>query len=72
MNQTRLQKLTQKILDHGLDGMALMPGPNMLYISGIHAHVSERPILLFIPAGAKHTVRNVGRTESRWLYGYRR
>ena len=27
---------------------------------------------LFIPAGAKHTVRNVGRTESRWLYGYRR
>jgi Xaa-Pro dipeptidase len=50
MNTTRLQKLTQKILDHGLDGMALMPGPNMLYISGIHAHISERPILLFIPA----------------------
>lgn len=50
MNQSRLQKLTQKILDHGLDGMALMPGPNLLYISGIHAHVSERPLLLFIPA----------------------
>jgi mannose-6-phosphate isomerase-like protein (cupin superfamily) len=27
---------------------------------------------LFIPAGAMHTVRNVGRTHSRWLYGYRR
>lgn len=27
---------------------------------------------LFIPAGAKHTVRNLGRGESRWLYGYRR
>lgn len=50
MNQTRLQKLTRTILEHGLDGMALMPGPNMLYISGIHCHVSERPILLFIPA----------------------
>ena len=27
---------------------------------------------LFIPARARHTVRNVGRGESRWLYGYRR
>jgi quercetin dioxygenase-like cupin family protein len=26
---------------------------------------------LLIPAGARHTVRNVGPTESRWLYGYR-
>ena len=26
---------------------------------------------LLIPAGASHTVRNVGNTESRWLYGYR-
>jgi hypothetical protein len=27
---------------------------------------------LFIPAHARHTVRNLGRGESRWLYGYRR
>lgn len=27
---------------------------------------------LFIPANARHTVRNLGRGESRWLYGYRR
>lgn len=27
---------------------------------------------LLIPAGARHTVRNVGTTESRWLYGYGR
>jgi len=27
---------------------------------------------LLIPAGARHTVRNLGRTESRWLYGYGR
>ena len=26
---------------------------------------------LLIPAGAQHTVRNHGTTESRWLYGYR-
>jgi Xaa-Pro dipeptidase len=50
MNQTRVQTLKQKILDFGLDGLALAPGPNMLYVSGIHAHLSERPILLFLPA----------------------
>ncbi len=27
---------------------------------------------LFIPAGAAHTVRNLGNTTARWLYGYRR
>jgi mannose-6-phosphate isomerase-like protein (cupin superfamily) len=27
---------------------------------------------LLIPARARHTVRNLGRSESRWLYGYRR
>ena len=50
MNSERLQRLTEQIVAHGLDGLALMPGPNMLYISGIDAHLSERPILLFIPA----------------------
>ncbi|WP_374689627.1 M24 family metallopeptidase [Promineifilum sp.] len=50
MNQDRLRRLTEQIAAHGLDGLALMPGPNLLYVSGIHTHVSERPILLFIPA----------------------
>jgi mannose-6-phosphate isomerase-like protein (cupin superfamily) len=26
---------------------------------------------LLIPAGASHTVRNVGQTTSHWLFGYR-
>lgn len=50
MNTERLARLQQQILANGLDGLALMPGPNMIYVSGIHTHVSERPILLFIPA----------------------
>jgi Xaa-Pro dipeptidase len=50
MNQSRLDRLTQEILAQGMDGIALMPGPNMVYLSGIHTHVSERPILLFLPA----------------------
>ena len=27
---------------------------------------------LFIPAGEKHSVRNLGSGPARWLYGYRR
>lgn len=50
MNDQRLQRLTEQILAHGLDGIALVPGPNMLYLSGIDMHVSERPAVLFIPA----------------------
>lgn len=50
MNAERLDRLTHEVLAHGLDGLALVPGPNMLYLSGIHAHMSERPIVLFLPA----------------------
>jgi Xaa-Pro dipeptidase len=50
MNKKRLQKLTQQTLAHGLDGIALVPGPNMIYVSGIHSHLSERPIVLILPA----------------------
>lgn len=49
MNERRLALLQEQILSHGLDGLALMPGPNMLYLCDIHAHVSERPIVLFLP-----------------------
>lgn len=50
MNLNRLERLQPQIIAHGLDGIALMPGPNMVYISEMHIHVSERPILLFVPA----------------------
>lgn len=50
MHQERLDKLTQQILANGLDGIALVPGPNLYYFSGIHSHLSERPILLFLLA----------------------
>ena len=50
MNTQRLAKLKNEIAARGLDGVVLMPGPNMVYISDIHSHVSERPILMFVPA----------------------
>lgn len=48
MNEKRLQKLQTELKKAGLDGLALVPGPNMVYISHIHSHVSERPIVLFL------------------------
>ncbi len=50
MNNKRLQKLQEQIKNQDLNGIALVPGPNLTYISGINTHISERPIILFVPA----------------------
>lgn len=50
MKRDRLARLQTEIMAHGLDGIALVPGPNMTYISGMHTHLSERPIVLLLPA----------------------
>jgi Xaa-Pro dipeptidase len=50
MNSERMQHLTEQVLAQGVDGIALMPGPNMLYLSGMHMFLSERPVVLFVPA----------------------
>ena len=34
----------------GMDYVAIMPGANLVYFTGIHAHLSERPILALFPA----------------------
>lgn len=49
MKTDRLKKLTKEMLAHGVDGIAVVPGPNMAYLSGIHSHLSERPVVLFFP-----------------------
>lgn len=49
MHAQRLNKLKEETLAQGLDGVALVPGSNMIYVSGIHSHLSERPIVLFVP-----------------------
>lgn len=47
MKQNRLNRLTEEILDNGLDGIALVPGPDMVYVSGIHSHLSEDLLCCF-------------------------
>jgi len=51
MHINRLSQLTEQTVAHGLDAVALVPGPNLFYFTGLSFHLSERPILLLLPTG---------------------
>ena len=46
----RRQRLAQIAKAQGLGTIALVPGANFSYISGLHFHLMERPTLLFVTA----------------------
>ncbi len=55
---------------HATDELVLLvEGEVEFEVSGT-VHRPRRGEELLIPAGARHTVRNVGAGTSRWLYGY--
>lgn len=43
--KARLDKLTEI---GGADALALVPGSNLIYFTGLHYHLSERPIIAFV------------------------
>lgn len=46
----RWQALSAALQASGLDALVLNPGPSLIYLSGLHFHLSERPVtLIFIP-----------------------
>ena len=50
MSIYRLNRLRELQQSAGIDYIAVMPGANLIYFTGIHAHLSERPILALFPA----------------------
>ncbi len=42
--QAKLQKILKSA---GLDSLILNPGPSLVYLTGLHFHLSERPVLVF-------------------------
>jgi len=46
----RRQKLVQLMTAQHLDAIAVVPGANFVYLSGLHFHLMERPTLLFVAA----------------------
>ncbi|HDQ73516.1 MAG TPA: aminopeptidase P family protein [Chloroflexi bacterium] len=49
MHAERLSRLIEEAGAGGFDALAVMPGPNLFYLTGMSFHLSERPVLLFIP-----------------------
>ena len=49
--QSRQIKLNSVLSDAGLDGLILNPGPSLVYLTGLHFHLSERPVItIFQPS----------------------
>jgi Xaa-Pro aminopeptidase len=46
---TRIDRLRRRILERGLEGVILAPGPNIEYFVGVRSQMLERPFLLFVP-----------------------
>jgi len=51
MYTKRLSRLIEQASDKGFYALALVPGPNLFYLTGLSFHLSERPILLLLPTG---------------------
>ena len=49
-HKSRVESLQRLQAANGVDYVALMPGANMLYFTGLPAHLSERPFVVFVPA----------------------
>jgi Xaa-Pro dipeptidase len=50
MPSTRLANLRKSLLISGLDALALNAGPSLVYLTGLHFHISERPVVMLITA----------------------
>ncbi len=48
MNE-RLQALLERAAALGLEGVALVPGPNLFHLTGLSFHLSERPTVALLP-----------------------
>ncbi len=46
----RLARLQQIIHNAEIDVMALVPGPNLRYLTGVGFHLMERPFIVFVPS----------------------
>jgi Xaa-Pro dipeptidase len=49
MTIERIQRLKPLLRAADADYVALVPGPNLVYFTGLHMHLSERPIVALLP-----------------------
>jgi Xaa-Pro dipeptidase len=53
MYATRIERLCQALSASGFDALALNPGPSLVYLTGLHFHLMERPTVLLVAPGQK-------------------
>lgn len=46
MDEGRVSRLNELLKKTGFDGVALIPGPNLFYLTGLRFHLMERPVVL--------------------------
>lgn len=56
MNLDRCQRLVEHMRAQNLDAVALVPGPNLVYITGLSFHLSERPIVALFTADGRPAI----------------
>ena len=53
MFKKRQEAILSFLGNKGIDGLVLNAGPSLVYFSGLHFHLSERPVVFFLVAGKK-------------------
>jgi Xaa-Pro dipeptidase len=51
MSSPRISKLSERLKTSGLDALALNAGPSLVYLTGLHFHLSERPVVVLFTSG---------------------
>ena len=53
MHDDRLKRLREEAHAAELHGVAVVPGPNLFYLTGLRFHLSERPVVAFLPVAGR-------------------
>jgi Xaa-Pro dipeptidase len=56
MTTSRLSKLSAALQASGVDALALNAGPSLVYLTGLHFHLSERPVVALFTADHEPTI----------------
>jgi len=56
MNPTRLTELSESLRTSGLSALALNAGPSLVYLTGLHFHLSERPVVAIFTADSEPVI----------------
>ena len=62
----RAERLKVAIAAAGLDAVAVVPGANFYYLTGIHLHLMERPTVLFVGADGHRAAVIPALERARW------